>query len=400
MSHIAEITDTGKTEGRNLRYLLEKGIDVNDLIAVRAIDNGYLNNERDNFYAGPFRPTIHFALNHFVQNGIYGDWDGTDTVIFTAFKDLVKNNQNNFVGGSTTDVFCTGYCRLPKIEIERRKEWEDGEAFRERVERTIQKMGYKVLPSGDWAWGGDWDATRQFDRLLGSLGPYEFAHHCNTIFSKTDKLIINSLRNYEGGDDFEPPDPNHASSKYILRRYLQDIAYGLGADSLLETDKSGRILYPDTADERAEFLCRVGYHSGKAPESFREWFIRNIQGNDVLELKRNKKVKMNLDFFQRAWVDFFWGSAELEEKYLRGRAEREKERYKRSEEEMDLQSVKAYEISADIVAKYPTRFAGHLNSWLNYWRAQNMDKKRLGRTHFGSSQEPTLEEPSWGPKAL
>jgi len=58
----------------NLNYILNKGIELDDLVAVRVIENGNLNKKGDNFYAGPYRPTLHFTLNHFVKSHSAGDW--------------------------------------------------------------------------------------------------------------------------------------------------------------------------------------------------------------------------------------------------------------------------------------------------------------------------------------
>ncbi|MEK6917943.1 MAG: hypothetical protein AABW51_03260 [Nanoarchaeota archaeon] len=178
-------------EYQNLRGLLEKGVSLDDLVAVRAFSSSEFNRKGDRFYASPKRPTIHFSLNHLVQNHNYGKWDHTDSVIITPIKELVENNQDNLYGGSTSDIFLAGYANIPNATI-LNKNGESHEKFRERVNEQVEKLGYKVLPGGMWAWGDSWKATDQLVELFKQLKKYEFGAHSNTIFGQVEDMIFDA----------------------------------------------------------------------------------------------------------------------------------------------------------------------------------------------------------------
>jgi len=180
----------------NLRKILHREndksgyLDLEELVAVRAI-NGNSNTREQKMYPSPFRPTIHFSLNHLVESHMYGDWSDTKECYIIPFKDLLNENKENFFGGSTVDVFFVGSIVLPKnATILKRQDNEQEKDFREKIEQEIENKGYLVVPGGIWDWAGCGASCNggELGRLFETLGPYIATAHTNSCFGKSDEI--------------------------------------------------------------------------------------------------------------------------------------------------------------------------------------------------------------------
>jgi hypothetical protein len=370
---------------RNLEEILEKGIEPKDLVAVRAIFDDNLNQDGERMYAGPFRPTIHFSLNHmFKINPIYGKWDNSNTVILLPFEELVENNKRNFYGGSTVDVFCVGYAKLPSYEMVK-CEGEDSERFIRKVEGKIKEMGYKVLPPGDWAWGGSWKATEQFDELLREMGPYLFGAHTHTIFHTTDE-IAQGVFGYDWKNKethINPPDCSDERFENLKKRYILELYQSSGLD--IPREKDGKLIYPDL-DE----VCQTLNTYGIKFEEFPEWVHRNLKENGNLHYPKDN-LKFNGRFFRTIWYDVFTNITENKIKQLKRSFATHVYKAKTARNEWiklknnrkngnqfegkryhndyvkNLRESKRYRDTIKMYSTFSERFSPFLNQWMSYW---------------------------------
>lgn len=181
-----------KKKIENLKRILHRDnldrssyLKLEDLVAVRAL-NGYSNLKNKKMYPSPFRPTIHFSLNHLVESHIYGNWNDASEVYIIPFKDLLEKNNKNFIGGSTVDIYFAGPIVLPeKYTIVKREANENKEDFKNKVETEIENQNYLVVPGGTWDWGGSF-ASCELKKLFRTLGNYIVEPHSNSCFYETD----------------------------------------------------------------------------------------------------------------------------------------------------------------------------------------------------------------------
>ena len=96
--------------------------------------------ENGKLYASPFRPTIHFTLNGTVGGHMYSDWSDSKYAIIIPFYDAVKENKDNFLGGSSVDLSFLGYVKLPKeYQIIERKKGESYDSGKiKRMEKAFE----------------------------------------------------------------------------------------------------------------------------------------------------------------------------------------------------------------------------------------------------------------------
>ena len=293
--------DNARKRSKNLIDILSKEeIDINDLVAVRAIFSGRTNMQRDKIYAGPFRPTIHFALNHVASvNPVYGKWGDADTFIITPFKDLIKKNKDSFYGGSTVDAFFVGYTRLPdNTVILKREKGESDIDFQKKAEAKIEQMGFRLLSGGDWAWGGSWEATEKFSRFLRKMG-YHFGAHKDTEFEPAEKnargFVFNGYVN-----------------KTLQRFYMAEIVDQkelAPRDYGARVTKKGEIKFP-SLERFYSKLSKVRL-LGEYP-TFEEWQKIRLEETDV-ELN-NKKYNSKL--LRDLYADYLKQAVKSSEDYL------------------------------------------------------------------------------------
>jgi len=340
---------------RNLKEILRKGIKPEDLVAVRAI---YNSNKGDNkLYASPFRPTIHFSLNHMIKiNKRYGDWDDANAVILIPFKQLINDNKENFFGGTAIDVFCIGYATLSCYEVVKRNK-ENSKEFRRKVEDKIREMGYAVLPRGNWAWNDSGKAIKQFEDLLRKLGDYSSAPHCDTLFSSVEKKVV-SIFSSDGKI-------NVVKSKRLIKRYIEEMCdfFNLECIKRDKKDLSLDEFYDYTRDKKVE--C----------ESYGKWFNRRMKEKETLKFPKSG-LGFNSSFYRTVWCDVFFDSLEETIKQnlelsLKWKKEAEKYENPRNiyEEIEHYEFIEKSELHAKIAEeslRYK-KFRDYINSWLMYW---------------------------------
>jgi hypothetical protein len=270
----------------NLEEMLSKGeLDVSKIIAVRAIFKGYTNLKGNKMYAGPFRPTIHFSLNSLADiNPVYGNWNGADTVVLIPFKDLLEQNKQNFYGGSTVDVALVGYANLPQETIFVKRETnEKDDDFKKRVNQEIKKMGYKVLPGGNWSWGGNWEATNQFTKLMREKGYFSGAHS-GSVFSKAEELLE--------GIVFDKPIQGKPIEKMYMTTIAQESKIPLEYLGVKVDKKTGKVHFPTLN----RFYRLLDKHKIQNYINYTEWLQKQTETGDfVIEgKKRNSKLLRDL----------------------------------------------------------------------------------------------------------
>ncbi len=271
----------------NLKKVLEnKKINPKELIAIRVCSSNEINYKNNEIYASPLRPTIHFSLNHFVKENIGGNWKNKDTAILIPFQELIKENKENFYGGTPVDVFCVGYTKLPKKSgiILKKQKNETNENFKERVEEKIEELGYKNLPGGNFSWGDYDKGKEEFRDLLNQMGDYKYDIHNNSIFGETDEKITETLNSkIKSGNDL-------IESR---QRYKK------------ETNEE---LDPEMQEDR---------------EKYSKWFDKNLESKKS-KLKINGK---NIDgsFLRNTWGDIY--SAKLNQ--IGGSKTEEQDKYQK-----------------------------------------------------------------------
>ncbi|MCX8194021.1 MAG: hypothetical protein N3G19_01525 [Candidatus Pacearchaeota archaeon] len=171
-------------------------LNLEDLVAVRAVKNNNSNLVGEKMYPSPVRATIHFSLNHLVNSHWYGSWENCNEAHIVPFKDLIENNKENFIGGSTVDIYFAGPIIIPKSHsVVKRKENEEYEKFEERVENEIENKGYLVVPGGGWDWA-DQNGSWELKKLFKTLGPYKGEAHSASVFGYTDEAVHYTLLDY------------------------------------------------------------------------------------------------------------------------------------------------------------------------------------------------------------
>ncbi|OIO61756.1 hypothetical protein AUJ83_04170 [Candidatus Woesearchaeota archaeon CG1_02_33_12] len=369
----------------NLNYILNKGIELDDLVAVRVIENGNLNKKGDNFYAGPYRPTLHFTLNHFVKSHSAGDWKNSDTAILTPLKTLIKNNPDRFYGGPANDLFCVGYAKLPDYEIVKREGLND-EDFVKKINKKIEDMGFKILPDGSGNWGAPIPNTDiKFKDFLESLGDYYVEGHTDSAFGETEDAALGNLFFDLSMDDkgnllpvLNPKNLDQNRLKTNLNRYMSRITEDLGIEDIIKKDKEGKVTYPELNEFYRNIKERLGE---KNFDNYEEWIMKNIKGNDVFKDKEGYKYNLNLDFYRTLYMDGVESITKNRISNLEDNLKGAKWHHKLdplskpAEKYADLSKVKEAEEELTKVKSYLTRFSGPIDAWKAHWREKEKGNK-------------------------
>jgi hypothetical protein len=384
-------------KSKNLEAILSKGnLNINQLVAVRAVSNGKVNIQGNKIYAGPLRPTVHFSLNGLADiNPIYGNWNGADTVILAPFKELIEANKQNFYGGSTVDVFTVGYANLPKDTIILKRDQKDSDQdFKNKVNAQIKKMGYKVLPAGDWAWGGSLEATKQFVELLRPYG-FSFGAHSGTVFGVSDDRVFSIA---SGQLTKSRPVQKMYMMQTIEKSGLQLYDGGIGIDK-----KTSKLDFPSL--ERFYKLMEKN-NPGKIAR-YEDWLKIQLESGDISPKPDSKKINSKLirdlynDYLREAvksGLDYFKKEASYKKKELTEYQQRVKDWRKEvknvyKDEGKDSEKLKELEFEGErfnrsldnrtrdyIEAKNAlefrrkkaesSKYTGFVNVWNSYWTRQ------------------------------
>ncbi len=79
-------------------------------------DNGMISSTRDEI--GGSRNSVHFTLNHPVENHRLGDWDNCKYAIIMPYSAAVKaNSKGKFVEGMPNDLYTNGSVKMPKGSV-------------------------------------------------------------------------------------------------------------------------------------------------------------------------------------------------------------------------------------------------------------------------------------------
>ncbi len=354
---------------------------VNDLVAIRVTKKDYLNNQGNIFYASPGRPTIHFTLNHMVipVNAGIANWKDANVAIISPLKDLIKNNNSNFYGGYTKDVFCVGYARLPNCVIVKRK-GENDKQFREKINKKIKGMGFELFPERH-----DDFHEKQFKDFLGRLkkkgvGTYFNLSHDESIFDEVEtrmgNLLKDEIRTYKKGKQIEAFDPHKEIAKYSCRRYMLETVEKLGLYDTIKTKKNGTLIFP-TIDE---FYKKVKENLGnKKFGRYESWVEKNLLGKDKLNIGSGKNV--NFDFYRTMFRDTLESEIEWFEKETEEKLDKELKKdvnYVKSVDDGRIRRSNYVEIEncekkLEELKNCITRFSGPINAWRAHWREKEKE---------------------------
>lgn len=208
-----------------------KVMDVSDLVAVHLTsyfpERRVLKTLNSVFPEDTLRNTIHFAINHPVQNvNLYGNWDTSKYAVIAPLEQLCKEEGNRVRNFNVIDTYFVGDVTLPKgstvialayayedlIEqgvVDRdtllskfgdercppkpedqlivEKEgvsyvilsWKSAN-LREETYKEIARQGYECMPGGMWNWGGDNWGAEQADqkRIAIKIGAERTGPRC------------------------------------------------------------------------------------------------------------------------------------------------------------------------------------------------------------------------------
>lgn len=242
-----------------------KRMDVSDLVAVHLTNyfpkDGILRTLNSNLPYATLRNTIHFSLNHPVENvNFYGQWDDATYAVIVPLEKLVAVPENKIWNFNVVDTFFVGDVSLPEgttiialpdtyEELIQEKivtrdellsaigddryaatlsqDYETEKAgvkyiignslvtnLREAAYREIERAGYVPMPGGQWNWGHSGAEAADQQRIAEKLGAKHGIHHNSFL------------------DNLE-----HASS------YLHDIAIGEGrkyVNAFLQRSQTGK----------------------------------------------------------------------------------------------------------------------------------------------------------------
>ncbi len=128
------------------------------------------------------RDTLHWSLNHVVEDHMYGSWLGRGYFIIVPLQDLADANPGRAMGGTTVDFFFRGNVTLPG----------SAQVFRSKEEANLflERKGEK-MPGGNWAWGGSWEVTEQWNAWMAERGlfPAAHTHHWTTEWEESSESV-------------------------------------------------------------------------------------------------------------------------------------------------------------------------------------------------------------------
>ncbi len=158
-------------------------------------------------YASPIRPTIHFTINGPVPNHMYGNWDDSNVAIITPLVNTLKENAENFIGGTLVDMYFLGHVKLPKNAIIlHRKKGESAKKFRERIKRTLEEHGYTPVAQGMWSvFSGPTADAKIKEELFKKISElnkkpenyYYIGTHWGSIFYEVQNKVLKNYKTKE-----------------------------------------------------------------------------------------------------------------------------------------------------------------------------------------------------------
>ncbi len=208
-----------------------KIMDVGSLVAVhltRYLPKGrVLKTLNSVFPEATLRNTVHFAINHPVQNvSLYGDWDTTKYAVIAPLEQLCKEGNNQVRNFNVIDTYFVGDVTLPKSSTVIASAYayedliergvvdrdtllstfgdercppepddqliieKDGVRYailswnrrnlREETYKEIARQGYECMLGGMWNWGGgNWGADiKDQKRIAAKIGAIRTGPHC------------------------------------------------------------------------------------------------------------------------------------------------------------------------------------------------------------------------------
>ena len=373
-----ELLKYEKEASKDLREVLERGkIKLEDLIAVRQIFKGHLDiDEKEGvMYASPFRPTLHFSLDHMFDLGghkMYGDWSDISEVILIPFKDLIEKSKDTFYGGTTVDSFFVGFMKLPDdYKIIKRHKGETYDELKVRVDKAIKEMGYKVMPSGSWDWGDS--SVKAYEGLMEELG-YSWKHHHDTVFRKTEfkisdivESILDAYKSRDFGsiDDLDTYYQHEPLLDRLRKRFMSDEYSSFGID--MPKDKDGKIIY-----DLGGFYQTMKKESIDV-ESFTKWLYKKITEKQDFEF--SDKYKISSGFYRVMFYDILTDVAKYKEHEARQEL---KDKIREAKELRQMEDKRPYHriMYEDIprirkqIKEYSTildRFRYPITKWISYW---------------------------------
>ncbi len=353
--------------------ILKGGLTPEKLVLVRAT-TGDMSTSKGITYSSPIRPTIHFSLNHMVEPHTMGSWESADKVTIIPMKDC---ELYNMFGGSPVDTFFVGYMRLPKSgETVRRESGEGDGHFRERVNKRIEELGYKVMPGGMWSWADSWTASEELEKLWIKLGKSSGAH-TNTVFGAADETVQFYLKK---------PEKLDAEADYNLVSTFLDPATKRQFDAVGPFESYGDISITMRrklrgAEYQAKELLSSFSEKLKGSKSLDE-FIGKVSVNELDAYQKlyvyllERESRKSREGFEKRYKDETKGIkekiGELEGR-MEGLEKEELARYKAYEEE-SMKRLKAelglWEGRREETLNATTGWHHAMGEWMAYWRKE------------------------------
>jgi hypothetical protein len=293
---------------RNLQYNAERlavqGINLEDLVAVRVINRDYDNIENGNMYAFA-RPTIHFTLNHYVQEHSLGSWEGGNVCYIISFKKLLELNRDRFYGGTGVDIFFVGYVEMPSprdFYLVRRYSGESFQSFRERINMAIERTGHPVVKGGELYWNNVSDMHKHysFDYMPSNDSEMEDVVKKYKIWSnyKMDWKDISDILFFrlgylikKEGCDFQP------HFKTLFKKVEDDTAsflYGTYDVSNLKKELEEKYGYNIEEEREIGKTYVKSYAEGKAFEINIHYAVLFLR---IFEILFDKNIKEGYDYY-------------------------------------------------------------------------------------------------------
>jgi len=190
-----------------------KQMQVKDLVAVHLTryfpENGVIRTLNTNYPEGTLRNTIHFTLNHPVENvdEFHGNcnWDSTKYAIVVPLENLCKENPSQLWNFNVVDTYFIGDIKLPRgtqiisksapvnptreqFEMMKKNGIEyaiGGKNLRQDTYHAIREKGYEPMPGGMWAWGDEF-ITQDQKRIASELEVIYNQHHGSELADLED----------------------------------------------------------------------------------------------------------------------------------------------------------------------------------------------------------------------
>lgn len=221
---------------RKINYLINDKIDFRnleekDLIAVHVTKKEDLKKLVVSpifgpkvMYASPWRPSVHFTLNHVVveHGAAAGGWNDAEVAILISFQELKNLNLKTFYGGITVDISFFGYIRLPKSTIIiYRNPKESWESFLDRINDKIMELNYKLMKGGEWNWNtNNPKEVNQWLRNISKTNSWlTTLPHFNTPIGKIETNVLNKKFNGKYLSDI----PKIEANKLFRQELLKEI---------------------------------------------------------------------------------------------------------------------------------------------------------------------------------